>query len=285
MQACSDIAIFVANFFENPSVSTTLDDKFFSILDTCNAADPIGNSAYVIEYDDHSGSVGPEMALLNEPLYSAWAARSEVTDPEEIDSLIHPFEGFETLNALYGRGAPFKYWSDWFEGFLEGRPVDWELQRRVAHIDNAIWETGPEAVAQEIERIRAGYDLEKRIEELEAELRRATFDRHGIGGNMSPETLDDKHSANGLSVIRKPVKSLKDEIAKVPANPERLQKIIEELIAVLKTGFAWCRKKGDLMVDTTIKWAIPAGGTAYVALNPDRLEAVIESAKELLNFL
>ncbi len=53
----------------------------------------------------------------------------------------------------------------------------------------------------------------------------------------------------------------------------------------LKTGFAWCLKKANLIVDTAIKWAIPAGGTGYLALQPENLEAVIEVAKRLLGFL
>ncbi|UWQ60452.1 hypothetical protein K3722_05265 [Leisingera caerulea] len=39
--------------------------------------------------------------------------------------------------------------------------MDWELQRRVALIDDAIWDAGPEAVAAEIERIKAEMLSEK----------------------------------------------------------------------------------------------------------------------------
>ncbi|WP_247676961.1 hypothetical protein [Leisingera sp. HS039] len=48
------------------------------------------------------------------------------------------------------------FWRDWYQGILDGKPLDWELQRRVALIDDAIWDAGPEAVAAEIERIKAG---------------------------------------------------------------------------------------------------------------------------------
>lgn len=43
--------------------------------------------------------------------------------------------------------------------------MDWELQRQVALIADAIWEAGLEAVAEEIEKIRAKLVLEKRIDD------------------------------------------------------------------------------------------------------------------------
>lgn len=52
------------------------------------------------------------------------------------------------------------FWLEWYQGFLDGKLVDWELQRRVALIDDAIWDAGPEAVAAEIKRIRAEFRVQ-----------------------------------------------------------------------------------------------------------------------------
>ncbi|MEP2717712.1 hypothetical protein [Pseudophaeobacter sp.] len=57
--------------------------------------------------------------------------------------------------------AKWSFWLDWYASFLDGKPLDWELQRRVALIEDAIWEAGPEAVAKEIARIQAGMLAEK----------------------------------------------------------------------------------------------------------------------------
>lgn len=176
------------------------------------------------------------------------------------------------------------FWHDWYNGFFKGKPLDWELQRRVALIDDALWEIGPTAVAEEIDKIRAKFNLEKRVKELEDELRRATVNRRGIGGNMPPEPIDDDLIAKELIIVWRPLQDLKDEIAKDEPDATRLQQIIEALITALGTGFAWCLKKGDLIVDTAIKWALPAGG-GYLALNPEKLEAVIEAAKKMLGNL
>jgi hypothetical protein len=53
------------------------------------------------------------------------------------------------------------FWKRWHNGFLDGRPLDWELQRRVALIPDDIWNTGPEAVAEEITRIEAQWLTEQ----------------------------------------------------------------------------------------------------------------------------
>nr|WP_245218147.1 hypothetical protein [Ruegeria sp. HKCCE3926] len=50
-------------------------------------------------------------------------------------------------------GTPWEFWAEWYKGMLNGNPLDWELQRRVALIDNSIWLQGPEAIATETSRI------------------------------------------------------------------------------------------------------------------------------------
>ncbi|WP_164658198.1 hypothetical protein [Tropicibacter sp. Alg240-R139] len=49
------------------------------------------------------------------------------------------------------------FWLDWYQGFLNGTPIDWELQRRVALIDEAIWDSGTNAVADKIRDIQGDY--------------------------------------------------------------------------------------------------------------------------------
>ena len=209
---------------------------------------------------------------------------TELNDASTLsESIIRTENAF--FDMLREKGETWSFWHDWYQGFLSGKPLNWQLLRRVALIDNSTWEAGPEVVAREIERFRAQLDLEQRIDELEAELRLASIDRHGVGGNMPPEPLEEAPIARELVIIWQPVEVLKDEVAKDDPDPKRLQVVIEALTTALKKGLAWCLKKGDLIVDTTIKWAVPAGGTGYLALNPEKLEAVIEAAKKLLGFL
>ncbi|AUR04379.1 hypothetical protein PhaeoP72_02421 [Phaeobacter inhibens] len=54
----------------------------------------------------------------------------------------------------------WQFWRQWYQGVLAGKPLDWELQKRIALIDDEVWNT-PEAVADEIERIEAEFLAEK----------------------------------------------------------------------------------------------------------------------------
>lgn len=63
----------------------------------------------------------------------------------------------QTLDPL----GTWRFWRRWYQGFLDGKPLDWELQRSVALIDNAIWEAGPKAVAAEILEIEAEWVAEQ----------------------------------------------------------------------------------------------------------------------------
>lgn len=190
---------------------------------------------------------------------------------------------FDNWHEWAGKNGAF--WREWYEGLLDGEPLDWELQRQVALIDDAIWEAGPDAVADEIEKIRSKFKLTNRIHELEADLRRVNTNRHGIGGNMPPEMPSETTIAQELIIVWHPLQELKEEITKDDPDPNFLQKIVDLLVAALRKGFAWGLQKGDLAIDSTIKWAIPAGGTAYFALNPEKLEAVIEAIKKLIGIL
>ncbi|MEP1327111.1 hypothetical protein [Pseudophaeobacter sp.] len=212
-------------------------------------------------------------ALRNEKLWQQQESEAQV-DAQKF---------FDHWHEWAGKNGSF--WREWYQGLLDGEPLDWRLQRRVARIDDTIWQAGIEAVATEIEKIRTIFDLEKRIGELKTDLRRATSDRHGIGGNNPPEMLDNAPIAKELLIVWQPLGDLSHEIAEGKPDPSRLQIIIEKLGSALNTGFAWCLKKGDLIVDTAIKWAVPTGGTGYLALHPEKLEAVIEAAKRLLGVL
>ncbi len=73
-------------------------------------------------------------------------------------------------NVLHGHWSTFvklctdrtewSFWREWYQGFLDGTPLDWELQRRVALIPDADWEKGPEHIAGVIARIRQEFQGE-----------------------------------------------------------------------------------------------------------------------------
>ncbi|MBG6154102.1 hypothetical protein IWQ52_001271 [Labrenzia sp. EL_159] len=250
------------------------------------------------EADEVSGLNSSSENIANDEICNAAvqvlrAAYVDTHRPGNEEGIWHEHEmpssiakGMEQLNLRWHlEPRSWSFWTSWYQGFLDGKHLNWELQRRMALIKDQVWEAGPKAVAEEIEKVSAKFYLEERINELEADLRRATFDRHGIGGNRQPESLDAAPVTKELVILWGPLEELKEEIVKDDPDPDRLQTIVDALIYALKTGIAWGLRKSDLIVDTAIKWAVPAGGTGYFALNPDKLEAVIEAVKTLLNTL
>ena len=57
---------------------------------------------------------------------------------------------------LLGTSA-FAFWEEWYQGFLDGKPMDWDLQREVALIPDEDWKKGAEHIARLIEEIRARF--------------------------------------------------------------------------------------------------------------------------------
>ncbi len=152
----------------------------------------------------------------------------------------------------------------------------------MALIPDAEWEKGAEHIARLIEEIRARLSLEERIVELERALVVASGDRLGIGGNNPPEAIDaDLPVAKELLIIWEPLQELKEEVEAEEPDKARIARAIEALKAVLK----WAAKKADLAVDSVIKWGVPAVGSAYLAMNPDKITQVIEAARRWLSFL
>ena len=174
------------------------------------------------------------------------------------------------------------FWNEWLGRFFRGEPLDWELQRLVALIPDSDWDLGEMHVARLIAEIQARHDLARGIEEVEKEIGRASVDRLGIGGNYPPEAIDDAPVAQEFVVIWDATQQLKSEAKAEEPDGSRVRSAIDVLAAALKEGLGYCASKADLMVDTAIKWAIPAAGTGYLALNPDALERVIAAAEAFL---
>ncbi len=44
-----------------------------------------------------------------------------------------------TLGDFYAEGKSWSFWREWYQVFLDGKPLDWELQKEVALIPDAEW--------------------------------------------------------------------------------------------------------------------------------------------------
>jgi hypothetical protein len=181
--------------------------------------------------------------------------------------------------------GPWAFWATWYDRAMAGDPLPWDLQEQIALIPNEIWETGPEAVAKEIERIEAEFELRHRIADFEADQAQLERKRFGIGGNNPPVEIDDPETCAQVVVIWESIAGLKEEVNAEKPDAKRVATLIERLSAALRVVFVWCGRKMDLAVDTTIKWGIPAAAGGYFYANPYKAEAVLKAAQDWLPFL
>ena len=140
-------------------------------------------------------------------------------------------------------------------------------------------------MAAEIKKIEAEFELRQRIADVESDQATMEERRLGIGGNNPPEEIDDPETAAQVVVLWDSIAGLKEEVDADEPDAERVAELIERLGGALKAIIAWCGRKGDLMVDTTIKWGIPAVGGGYFLVNPAKAEAVLKAAQQWLPFL
>lgn len=165
------------------------------------------------------------------------------------------------------------FWQRWYEGMHQGKPLLWDLQREVALIDDEIWKAGPEAVAEEIARIEARFELLRRIEELEAERDALKANRFGIGGNQPPEPIEDPELAKQVTIIWDATNTVKKEAEKDQPDKSVVETALGAMIAALK----WIWKRIESAADSAV--ALVMG--IYIG-NPAAVERVIEAIKNWL---
>ncbi|MDE9449659.1 hypothetical protein J3R80_04150 [Aliiroseovarius sp. Z3] len=180
------------------------------------------------------------------------------------------YQPYDLDLALKHAGTAWSFWREWYQGFLNGKPLDWELQRHVALIPDEDWEKGPEHIAEKIEEIREEFGFEraarqKRYKELEpssvdhllsaptisaAQIEAAAHDineascryLNDTGANELPEAFQmfPTLSRSLLAISRRlreseltPSKEeqLRQEIGRLNAHVRELEKLIAELQA------------------------------------------------------
>jgi hypothetical protein len=248
-----------------------------------DAADAV-NSARTAAYRANAAAAYADTALSREQMMV-----EPITLPPELEALIDtatvtPAGAAPVWKDVISGDGPWTFWARWYAAAMAGDPLPWDLQEQIALIPNDIWDAGPEAVAEEIARIEAAYELRQRIAEVEGNQVLSEGQRHGIGGNNPPVEIDDPQTAEQVVVIWESIAGLKEEVEADEPDADRVGRLVDRLAGALSLVMAWCARKADLAVDTTIKWGIPATG-GYFILNPAKAEAVLAAAKAWLPFL
>lgn len=187
----------------------------------------------------------------------------------------------------------WSFWREWYQGFLDGKPMDWELQRRVALIDDAIWEAGPEAVAREIERVRALFDLEQEVARLKEAMQATVVATHApqIGDNGGPPLEEEAAKAikTEMILVWGQIEDLEAEIAKPDPSPSRLKQIAKALADISVRIAKYCGAKVDLAITEGVKevakFGAKAGITYYTAATAAQNEGIQSVVKAIWAFV
>lgn len=193
------------------------------------------------------------------------------------------------LDSFSNAGDAWNFWYDWYAGFLEGTPIDWKLQEHIALIDDAIWDAGPDAVAEAITRIKSRWEVESALTDLKASLNTQTTARHGIGGNNPPESIQDERLSGVVTLIWEAEEELSTALEQ--ENPARqwIEAVLVKLKAALTSLLKWSAGKVNLAVGTVIVVGATKGSSVvldtYIAKHPEKIEALIEALERWLPFL
>lgn len=172
--------------------------------------------------------------------------------------------------------APEKwaFWLEWYEGFLRGIPLDWELQRRIALLPDEVWDAGPEVVAERIVAIWESFESDPPLPEHSLQ----TQARILLAKAISSET-----AARGLqSLIQMALDAYRREISN--ALPEALEALdnlpglLNSIATVLAGESAETEKERQLVellgtmaqVIETLNFRLATAHSALAAANAER---------------
>jgi hypothetical protein len=218
----------------------------------------------------------PSQDVFRRPLWPSTATRTA-------DDLWRHDQFAAFLRSDHSRWA---FWYRWYEGMLDGRPLDWELQYEITLIPDEDWEKGCNHIARLIQEVEARFALKARIRELENELVQASRDRFGLGGNNPPEGIEDAPSvAKEFTIIWAPLQDLKLEAEKVQPDRTIVRRAAEGLRDTLEACGLWSARKLDAAATAAVIAAGTALGTAFAAWmagHGDKVMKVIDAAEALL---
>ncbi len=180
------------------------------------------------------------------------------------------------------------FWRDWYQAFLDGKPLDWDLQREVALIPDRDWNKGPAHIAERIEEVQAKFDVRAKAKETLSFFEQTQQPSvPGAGHNQGPP-FEDALDID-LSNIRQSVEDALSETQKDRPNRSIFANTKQVLTAAMTTAAKYVAKKLDVAVDEVIKETVKFGTKAVLITwlldLIGVLRPLIEAIKTYLPFL
>src|SRR6056297_2331593 len=257
----------------------------------------------------HSASTGAAVVVAAE---AAWTA-VETDAKNSLDGVLpnsiplwsiqaHPlkpeWKGIRRRVQSQSDAADWQFWIEWYDALLDGRPMlgdagrTWEMLERIALIDPATWDRGPEVVNPVIREIWELHRLRAEVAALQAEkaavlaVRASEAQR---GHNQPHEGLvdDAPEVARQITIIWDGLDEAREELERDAPDKGRLRAIAERMLAALNAVVAYCGKVADKTVTSAAEAAGKLAGRAAVVAAIDQVAnngRLMQFAKDLLAF-
>lgn len=176
--------------------------------------------------------------------------------------------------ALWQAGNPahWSFWLRWWEGVLEGQPLNWELQRDIALISGDDWNKGAAHVAGLIVEIEERHRLLQQIADLKNALRASELrplvnlaTPEHRAHNQPPELLETPLEVRReVTIIWAAVDEAEAELKKPNPTPSVVARVGRILLDATGRLMAYCLGLGDVAAkkaaeelgSSGTKWAI-----------------------------
>lgn len=180
----------------------------------------------------------------------------------------------------------WSFWREWYQGFLDGKPLDWELQRRVALIPDEDWEKGPGRIAEKIAEIKARFLAEKAPLAETVEFNDDTAKFHTVPREFAKpdllsatlaqveDALDDvlARPGNGLDERSREVRVIRRVLTRYANDPQQIELNLVSVAVGLRRQMEETRDLPESEENLALKAAVEDGALAIRATHPDVAE-------------
>lgn len=184
----------------------------------------------------------------------------------------------------------------WYQGYLDGSPLPWDLQHDIALIPDEVWKAGPGPVAEAIALIEERFDLKAQVAGLKEQLRQSTlFNATPTASpahrahNQPPELVDvEAEVRREVTIIWAALDEAETELAKRDPAPSTLRRVGKVLIDAATRIVAYCGSLADETLKAAAKAIGASIGAAGVATGGAAMlgysEQVLSIGKALLDY-
>ncbi|MCX7567306.1 hypothetical protein OS189_13215 [Sulfitobacter sp. F26169L] len=190
--------------------------------------------------------VPPVDRFLTTPL---WADEGSVPNEPNKWLLHNQPKNLALIEDLSENGLIWGFWKNWYQSMMDGRLSDQEFQSAVVKIPNDVWLSGAQAVAEEIEKIKARRALEAEIAALKEQLRQTQVVKrpyHRLHNNP-PEAIESHQQLkNEITRIWELLEDAETEVGKASPSPSALRVIADTLWEISVRIGQYCAALADI---------------------------------------